>query len=166
MTTFFDNPPAQAALFHDEQVDKGHGRIEVRKATTCTEVQWLRERHPKWDSVKSIILIESQRILGQHSSYEKRYYLGSLSGDAHQAQAAVRAHWAIENGLHWVLDMSFGEDQSRIRKGHATANVAVIRHAVLNAINRIKPERQSVKRMRKMAGWGNDVLQDILQALI
>jgi predicted transposase YbfD/YdcC len=166
VTTFFDNPPVPAALFHDEQVDKGHGRIEVRKATTCTEVQWLRERHPKWDSVKSIILIESQRILGQHSSYEKRYYLSSLSGDAHQAQAAVRAHWAIENGLHWVLDMSFGEDQSRIRKGHATANVAVIRHAVLNAINRIKPERQSVKRMRKMAGWGNDVLQDILQELI
>jgi predicted transposase YbfD/YdcC len=164
--TFFDKPPERAVLHYDEQVDKAHGRIEVRRASTCSDIQWLRDSHPKWASVNSIIMIESETMQGEKRSSEKRYYVSSLSGDARQAQTAVRSHWAIENGLHWVLDMSFGEDQSRIRKGHATANVAVIRHAVLNAINNIKPARQSVKRMRKMAGWGNDVLQDILQALI
>ncbi len=73
--------------------EKGHGRIEVRKATTCTQVQWLRERHPKWESINSMIMIESERIKGEQSSLEKRYYVSSLSGDARQAQVAVRSHW-------------------------------------------------------------------------
>ena len=78
----------------------------------------------------------------------------------------MRSHWAIENALHWVLDMSFGEDASRIRHGHAVANMAVIRHAVINAIGAMKPPRQSIKRMGKMAGWSERVLQQILDVLV
>ena len=76
--------------------------------------------------------------------------------------AAVRLHWGIENQLHWVLDMSFGEDQSRIRKGNAPSNVGIIRHAALNMIRRSKKKRMSIKRMRKAAGWDDVLLTDVL----
>ena len=163
---FFEAPPESMALSTDEHVDKGHGRLEVRRASVCQDVQWLRERHPNWSSLNSVIEIESQREQPGRKSSEKRYYVSSLSGTASEAQAAVRSHWAVENSLHWVLDMSFGEDQSRIRKGHASANVAVIRHAVLNAINTIKPARQSVKQTRKLASWNEETLSQVLQVLI
>jgi len=164
---FFDAPPADTVFDIDEAVDKGHGRIEVRRASVCTDIAWLRARHPKWSSLGAIVRIEAERRIGQHTSVERRYYLASAGGlTAARAQAAVRSHWQIENSLHWVLDMSFGEDACRIRRGHAVANLAVVRHAVLNAIRAVKEPRQSVKRMRKIAGWSEGTLERILQQLI
>ena len=162
---FFEQPPASTVFDTDEQVDTGHGRIEVRRASVCTDIEWLRERHPKWATLGAIVRIEAERTVGDGPpSLERRYYLASAEKlKASQAQSAVRSHWAVENGLHWVLDMSFGEDACRIRRGHAVANLAVIRHAVLGAINVVKPARQSVKRMRKMAGWSEGTLERILQ---
>lgn len=164
---FFDSPPAGAVFDTDEQVDKGHGRIEVRRTSVCTEVRWLRSAHPGWSTLGAIVRIEAERRIGHDRSVERRYYLASAGElTAREAQAAVRSHWAVENGLHWVLDMSFGEDACRVRRGHAVANLAVVRRAVLGAINAVKPARQSVKRMRKIAGWSEQVLEQVLQQLI
>lgn len=97
-------------------------------------------------------------------SVETRYYVSSLNETAKKILNTIRSHWAIENSLHWVLDMSFGEDQSRIRKKNAPQAMAIIRHIALNLLQLTKAQmkRQSVKRLRKMAGWDNAILASIL----
>ena len=162
---YFEQPPhsAQTGMQFAETIDKGHGRIEIRRCRLSTDIEWLRRLQPEWKSVKCIVAIESERHQGEKLSRETRYFIGSKQEMiASQALAAVRLHWGIENQLHWVLDMSFGEDQSRIRQHHAPANVAVIRHAALNMIRQVKPERISIKKMRKLAGWDDTVLASIL----
>lgn len=145
-----------------ETIDKGHGRIEVRQCRLSTDIDWLRERHPEWKNLNSIVAINSERLDGTTMSQETRYFISSSLSSAAQMLAAVRMHWGIENQLHWVLDMSFGEDQSRIRKDNAPTNVAIIRHAALNMIRQAKKKRLSIKLMRKAAGWDDSVLTEIL----
>lgn len=147
-----------------ENNDKGHGRIESRKCWVSNEVSWLRERHPQWKSIRSIVRIDSTREIKGKTSIETRYYISSLEESAKKILNSIRSHWAIENSLHWVLDMSFGEDQSRIRKNNAPQAMAIIRHIALNLLQLTKAQmkRQSVKRLRKMAGWDNKILTSIL----
>lgn len=145
-----------------ETIDKGHGRIEVRQCRLSTDIDWLRERHPEWKMLSSIVAIDSERFIGDTSTQETRYFISSSLVQAEQIMAAVRRHWSIENQLHWVLDMSFGEDQSRIRKDNAPTNVAIIRHAALNMIRQTPKNRVSIKRMRKAAGWDDSILTEIL----
>lgn len=155
-------PASLARMISAETVDKGHGRIEVRQCRLSTDIDWLRERHPEWKNLSSIVAIDGERLVGDTTTQETRYFISSSQASAAQMLAAVRLHWGIENQLHWVLDMSFGEDQSRIRKDNAPANVAIIRHAALNMIRQIPKKRMSVKRMRKAAGWDDLVLTEIL----
>lgn len=162
--TWFESQPHGSQCETVEQADKGHGRVEYRRVSLSSDLQWLRDRHPKWSKILGIIQIQSTRIVDGKESKEARYYISSLTS-AEAAAKAIREHWGIENQLHWVLDMSFGEDQSRIRKGNAPQNVAVIRHAVLNVINRLKTKRQSVKQYRKLIGWSDEVLVAFLKAL-
>lgn len=145
-----------------EALDKGHGRIEKRVCIATDNIDWLKERHSGWSTLKSIICIKSERKVGQETTSENRYYVSSLSAEPEKLLHAIRQHWGIENSLHWVLDMSFGDDQSRIRKDHAPNNLAVIRHCALNMIQQIKTKRQTIKRLRKMAGWDDSVLKSIL----
>jgi len=149
--------------FHETH-DKGHGRIETRKCWVDTDVDWLRKRHPQWGTIQSIIQIESTREIKGTVVTEKRYYISSLKESAEKVLQKIRSHWAIENALHWVLDMSFGEDQSRIRKDNAPQVMAIIRHMALNLLQLTKAQmkRQSVRRLRKMAGWDNGILKTIL----
>jgi len=148
--------PAQMACA--ETVDKGHGRIEVRRCRLSTDIGWLRERHPEWKGLNCIVAIDSERLIGDTATQETRYFISSSLATAPQVLAA----WGIENQLHWVLDMSFGEDQSRIRKGNAPTNVAIIRHAALNMIRQVPKKRISVKSMRKAAGWDDSLLSEVL----
>ena len=166
VVTWFERPPPGAAIESFTDHDKGHGRLETRQVSVCNDVQWLHDRHPNWQSIGCIIELNGTRQVGERIGSEKRYYIGSRSIDAQRLLGTIRAHWAIENSLHWVLDMSFGEDQSRIRRDNAPANIAVIRHAVLNAINAVKTKRTSIKQMRKLAGWDQATLQNILTALV
>jgi predicted transposase YbfD/YdcC len=138
----FEQPTfeAKASMLCAETVDKGHGRIEV-------------------------ISNESERHIGDSVSKETRYFIGSKTVTTTEALTAVRSHWGIENQLHWILDMSFGEDQSRIRQQNAPTNVAIIRHAALNMIRQVKTKRVSVSMMRKSAGWNNSVLAHILSQI-
>ncbi len=158
--------------FKDVQVDifttfeKGHGRIEKRTCYIAPAKNYVSTKE-EWADLENIISIESEREIKGVTTKETRYYITSLEMTAEKALAVIRSHWAIENSLHWVLDMSFGEDQSKIRKENAPANMAVIRHMALNFLNNAKPafgNRISIKRLRRMAGWEEGVLQMILSA--
>jgi len=122
-----------------EDFDKGHGRLETRKCRVSNNTQWLKERHPSWQSISSIACINSIKETKGKTSTEMYYYISSLENNtAEELLAAFRSHWAIENSIHWVLDMSFGKDQSGIRKNNAPQAMAVIRHLALNLLQLAK----------------------------
>lgn len=162
----FEEKPAAMEFAVSEEADKGHGRVEVRKCTVTEDIQWLKERHPHWNQLRSIIEIEGVRDIKGQVSVEKRYYISSLTAHPEAALNAVRQHWGIENKLHWVLDICFGDDQSRIRKGNAPTNIAIIKKAVLNLLRLVKKDhpRVSLKRMRKLAAWDSGFLDTVLTA--
>ena len=142
-----------------EEVDKGHGRIETRKCIVSSKLDWLVQK-PEWAGLKSIAMIEETREIGNTSSVERRFFISSLPADAKRISSAVRAHWLVENALHWTLDVVFNEDNSRVRKDNAGENMAVIRHITLNMLSNAKKSFKNVgiKALRKKAGWGNETL--------
>lgn len=144
--------------------DKGHGRVESRTCWVESDLEWLRQRHPQWHSINSIIRIDSSRQIKDKLTKETRYYIASFIEEPKKVLKKIRNHWAIENKLHWILDMSFGEDQSRIRKENAPQIMAIIRQIALNLLQLQKNsmKRQSIKRLRKMAGWDDALLSSIL----
>jgi len=152
------------ALVPHVDSDKGHGRIETRTCWVSQDVPWLHDRHPHWKSIQSMIRIDSTREIKGTLSHETRYYISSCCIPPEKMLSAIRSHWAIENNLHWVLDMSFGEDSSRIRKNNAPQIIATIRHMALNLLQLTKDQmkRQSIKRLRKIAGWDHELLSTIL----
>jgi predicted transposase YbfD/YdcC len=145
-------------------IDKGHGRIETRTCYVNNAIDWLKAQYPGWKQLRSLVMIESERDMRDgKATHETRFYISSLDAEPEKLLQIIRSHWAIENSLHWVLDMSFGEDQSRIRKNNAPANMAIIRHVALNMLRTAQRERTSIKRMRKLAAWNNNILCDIVQ---
>ena len=158
---FFNDEQLTQHLDSYEETDGGHGRVEERRCTVTDKIDWLQERHD-WQGLKSIVKIESLVEEKGKRREETRYYITSLAAAPQKILASVRSHWAIENSLHWVLDMSFNEDQSRIRKENAPQNMAVIRHLALNMLRNSKKKRQSIKGLRKKAGWDNNTLKEIL----
>lgn len=160
----FEKRIEKSKYLNCEEVDGGHGRVETRRCTVTQDIDWLRERHPLWKSLYSIVEIESIRLVKKVTVMEKRYYISSLKEEPAKILSAVREHWGVENKLHWILDVSFGSDQSRIRKGNAPQNIAVIRKVALNLLQQTKKDcpRASIKRLRKLAGWDNDFLNTVL----
>ena len=145
-----------------QTIDGDHGRIETRTVRVTDDITWLKERH-SWPGLRSIIAVTAKRELDNKVSEETRYFLSSLSADSPGKLAhAVRAHWAIENNLHWVLDVAFDEDSNRARKGHSAANLAIIRHIALNLIKREKTSKVGVKTKRLKAGWDNTYLLKVI----
>jgi len=162
---FFACAPA-ASVESTTDVDKGHGRIEQRTVTVAHEVDWLdgERRFPgelRLPDVATIIKVASRAELSDRGRFETRYYVSSAKLTAVRAAEAVRTHWAIENSLHWVLDVTFGDDQSRLRKGHGARNMAVVRHFAINLV-RVAKDKRSIKLRRKVAGWSPDYLATIL----
>jgi predicted transposase YbfD/YdcC len=163
-TFFADAPPASLESVTD--VDKGHGRIEQRTVTVAHEVDWLGgdRRFPgevRLPDLATIVRVASRAELSDRSRFETRYYVSSATLSAACAAAAVRSHWAIENSLHWVLDVTFGDDQSRLRTGHGAKNMAIVRHFAINLVRAIKDKR-SIKLRRKRAGWDVEYLASVL----
>ena len=158
---------------HTWTQDFGHGRREVRRAwcLDATAGDWS-QAIAQWPGLQSITLIESQRWLSipdpeapapwAQPSHERRYYLSSLSCDAPTLLQAVRAHWGIENSVHWVLDVTFEEDNSRIRKDHASQNMATLRRLALNLLRQDKHHKRGLKTRRHRAAWDSDYLLSIL----
>jgi len=147
-----------------EEIDKGHGRIETRKCRVTSQIDWL-EQKLQWPGLKTIAMIEETREIGDKKSFERRFFISSLPADAKQIALSVRAHWLIENALHWTLDVVFNEDNLRVRKKIAGQNMAIIRHIVFNMLGNAKNCFKDVglKGLRKKAAWGNPTLDLILR---
>ena len=146
--------------------DKGHGRIEQRATSLMREVDWLRgdRRFPgelRLPGVACVIRVQARIQQGASAHTETRYYVSSAALDAAKAHRAVRGHWGIENSLHWVLDVGFNEDQSRLRKGFGAKNMAVVRHFALNLVRSAK-DKKSIKLRRKLAEWTQNYLEQLL----
>jgi predicted transposase YbfD/YdcC len=148
---FFADPACAATCAKETDIDAGHGRIEERLCRAA-DAAWLAERHPEWKGLRSLAAITSRRIDKRTGaeSVETRFYISSLEPDPEALSAAVRAHWAIENNLHWTMDVIFDEDRCRTRKDHSPVNLAVIRHAAFNILKADKT-KGSMRRKRLRA---------------
>lgn len=162
---FFDNMDSMKddGYTFDEYttVDGGHGRIETRKYVMTSDIDWL-EAKADWPGLKSLGMVESTREVNGESSHEKRYYISSLNRDAQVFGNAVRQHWGIENSVHWVLDIAFREDESRIRKGSGPENFAAIRHIALNLLKENKSFKGSIKSKRLNAAMDQQYLEEVM----
>lgn len=143
-----------------ETLEKSHGRIETRTVTVVGNIDWLTERHP-WAGLASIVMVESCREIGAKTERESRFYITSLPASAERIGAAIRGHWGVENGLHWVMDMVFRDDECRIRKDNAPANFATVKHMASNLL-RQAPGKDSLRVKRKVAAWDDDYLAAIV----
>ena len=161
---YFDDPSAEPSMLID--IDKGHGRIETRRYAVSHEVSWLSgdrryPDEPRFPKLCAIAMVEASIEHAGAVTTTRRLYLCSAALTPERLAEAVRGHWGIENSLHWVLDVIFGEDQSRLRTGHGSRNMAVVRHFAINAV-RLGKGRRSIKSTRKLAGWNPDELARIL----
>lgn len=159
---FFDERSAEVTWDECTATDGGHGRIEERTCTATADIEWLQAQH-RWPHLRSVLQVESSRTSKKTGEVttEKRLFLTSLPPDASGLLAATRAHWSIENTLHWGLDVTFREDANRTRKDHATLNLATIRHAAFNLLKR-NPRKKSLKQKRLNAALYNDYRTELI----
>jgi predicted transposase YbfD/YdcC len=151
-----------AKVSRHETVDGDHGRIETRTYTAIHDVDWLQERHD-WPGLKGVVMVESTREIDDKVERETRFYITSLVMLASQLGPVIRSHWAVENSLHWVMDMIFRDDECRIRTDHAPANFTTIKHMAHNLIRRA-PGKDSLRLKRKVAAWDDDFLASLVAA--
>jgi predicted transposase YbfD/YdcC len=145
-----------------ERIDADNGRIETRTTTVIHDIEWLRERH-NWPGLNAVAIVESTREFGGKVERETRYYITSLVMLAHLLGPVIRGHWAIENSLHWVMDMVFRDDECRVRTNHAPANFTTIKHMAYNLLRR-PSGKDSFRVRRKVAGWDDEFLASLITA--
>jgi predicted transposase YbfD/YdcC len=150
---------------HAQTVNKGHGRLEIRECWVTQKEEYLAlvRRNQNWKGLRSVVRIVSQRKFREKVETQTRYFISSLPADAKTILKVKRSHWKIENQLHWVLDIAFREDDSRVRKDHSAENLAVLRHVALNLLKHEKTAKGSIHAKRLQAGWNNDYLLTILK---
>jgi predicted transposase YbfD/YdcC len=144
-----------------ETIERGHGRKETRRVMSVEAPDWLTNKD-EWRDLRSLILVESVREEREKTSKEKRYFISSLPPDASRAAEIIRSHWAVENSLHWVLDVAFREDDSRIRAGNAPENLALVRKLTHNLLKQETTLKRGIKTKRLKAAWDKKYLLKIL----
>lgn len=151
---------------YHETVDAGHGRVETRRCWTFQPCEAWLPSGKRWVGLNRIVLVTNRREIAGKISEENRYYISSATDDAQQALAKVRSHWGIENRLHWVLDMNFREDESRIRKDAAPENFAVMRHIALNLLKSDTTLKASIKRKLLRAALDDEYRKTVISQII
>lgn len=168
VTEMFDH--AQGSEFSNldhhfsETIEKGHGRIEKRRCWAVSDpdhLGYVNDRN-QWAGLKSLAMVESERTENGKTSTQTRYYISSLPNDARRLLSSARTHWGIENSVHWVLDVAFDEDASRVRQGNAAENLSVLRRMALNMLKQESTSQGGVAAKRKRAGWDQDYLLLVL----
>ena len=150
------------AISIHQTADAGHGRIETRNYTLIHDVGWLQDRH-NWPGLKGVLMVESQREYNGKVERETRFYITSSTLEAQTLGPMIRSHWSIENSLHWVMDMTFRDDECRIRTEHAPANFTTLRHMAHNLVRKA-PGKDSLRLRRKTAAWDDDYLATLIAA--
>ncbi len=146
----------------DEQIDTGHGRIEVRKCLQLeVDTGWI-TKLAGWHGLKTVIEIQSERHIDEHVAAETRYYISSLEIDAKRASQVIRQHWGVENSLHWTLDMTFREDESRIRRGNGAQVMNALRKVALNIVRNNTTRKASMKQKLKQASLDDEFRAELL----
>jgi predicted transposase YbfD/YdcC len=152
---------------HAKSVDKDHGRIEVRQAWTISDADLISRLRTAadWPHLTALVKVQAERYVGDEHSLHTRYYISSADATAEQFLTWVRTHWSIENSLHWVLDISFREDESRLRKDYGAVNFATLRHIALNLLKQERTRKVGIKNKRLQAGWDHKYLLTVLQPI-
>jgi predicted transposase YbfD/YdcC len=163
---FFDEQKAigfkDTKVSRDKSVDGDHARIETREVTVIHDAGWLRDKHD-WPGLKSVIVVESTREINGKIDYETRFYITSLVLFAQYIGPLIRSHWMIENGLHWIMDMVFRDDECRLRIDNAPANFATMKHIAYNLMRKATT-KDSMRLRRKVAAWDDDFLASLVAA--
>jgi predicted transposase YbfD/YdcC len=154
-TQFKATDPTRTPHDYFEEINKDHGRLEVRRGYSFDQLDCL-PRLERWPDLKSFIVMESERTVKGKTSLEHRYYISSLSPEAKRAAHAIRAHWRVENSLHWCLDVAFADDQMRARTRHAAHNLAVLKHITLNLIRLDPIPRKGGIKVRRLIAATSD----------
>ena len=162
VSLFLDDPGHAEMCDAFQRVDGGHGRIETRRAWICHDLDWLEARHD-WPGLKAIGKVMATREKAGKTTTQSRYYLLSTPLSAERFLAVTRAHWAIENSLHWVLDVTMNEDRARNRKENGPENLAMMRRVALN-LARAEKSKGSMRGKLKKAGWHNPFMLDLIRA--
>ena len=147
---------------YHETIEGDHGRIETRRYWVTDQIDWFQDKS-KWEGLQAFGFVDSYRQIGEERSYERRSFLLSITPQAERFAHACRAHWGVENPLHWTLDVTFKEDASRARSGYAAQNLAALRRLAHNTIKADKSKpKLSVRSKRLMAGWNQEYLAHLL----
>ena len=150
------------SVSQDTTVDGDHGRIETRTVTVFHDIAWLQDNH-QWPGLKSVVMVESERETDGKVETETRFYITSLTHIANALGPMIRSHWMVENGLHWVLDMIFRDDECRVRTDNAPFNLAIVKHLALNVL-RTRKSKDSLRMRRKVAAWDENALAAYIAA--
>lgn len=156
-----ETTPEEACCECYTNEEKSRGRHEIREVWVTDQLEWLPQKD-EWEDLNSLVCLKSTRVIKGKESVELRYYITSLRNDAWKIGRAIRSHWSVENKLHWQLDVSYGEDDCKVRKDNGAENFSVIRRATLNLLKADKKTKAGIKNKRSKAGWDKEYMFRIL----